>query len=133
MLSIFLLAGCGIVGDSALEREAKEAVARQMKDPGSVQFRDIASYSDQKLVCGEVNAKNSFGAYTGFVRFYVDNGRTHLSDDPNGPYPTYDEMCLAAARGEIAPSEAYAKRIIDRLPDGPEKDDLMKRAGRSGE
>jgi hypothetical protein len=47
--------------------QIKKAVADEFKDPSSAQFRNL------KLVgvslCGEVNAKNSYAAYTGFERF----------------------------------------------------------------
>lgn len=46
-----------------LQRIAKESVLANLKDPNSAQFRN------QKGFCGEVNAKNSFGGYAGFVRF----------------------------------------------------------------
>ena len=47
-----------------------------MKDPSSTQFRDVVSKkvgekddgSIAMLVCGEVNSKNSFGAYSEFTR-----------------------------------------------------------------
>src|SRR5690606_1839783 len=46
-----------------LQRLARELVTANLKDPDSAKFRN------QKGVCGEVNAKNSFGGYAGFVRF----------------------------------------------------------------
>jgi len=46
-----------------LQRLAREFVTANLKDPDSAKFRN------QKGVCGEVNAKNSFGGYAGFVRF----------------------------------------------------------------
>ncbi|MBA8886169.1 hypothetical protein FHW12_000360 [Dokdonella fugitiva] len=50
---------------------AKKAVADLMKDPSSVQFRKIRFGTTDKVVCGEANSKNSFGAYTGFMPFFV--------------------------------------------------------------
>lgn len=49
---------------------AKEAVAAKMKDGESVRFRKI-HVVDKYWVCGEVNGKNSYGAYAGFSRFHV--------------------------------------------------------------
>ncbi|MEN2980254.1 hypothetical protein P7L78_26385 [Tistrella bauzanensis] len=43
-----------------------------MKDPDATQFRNvrIVPYgAGGRLACGEINGKNSYGAYTGFVRF----------------------------------------------------------------
>lgn len=54
----------------AIER-AKRAVSDDLKDPGSAQFRNVrlVPYSDTKVICGEVNAKNSYGGYAGFAHF----------------------------------------------------------------
>lgn len=49
----------------------KAQLTRQFKDPGSAQFRNVfISGKSLKVLCGEVNAKNSYGAYNGFNRFY---------------------------------------------------------------
>ncbi|HVR48682.1 MAG TPA: hypothetical protein VMS38_03015 [Pseudorhodoferax sp.] len=40
----------------------------QLRDPSSVQFRDERLAKDGWL-CGELNGKNSYGAYVGFKRF----------------------------------------------------------------
>lgn len=49
----------------------EQAVANKMKDPNSAEFRDWHAFQSQKglLVCGEVNAKNSYGGYVGFTHF----------------------------------------------------------------
>lgn len=44
-----------------------------MKDPSSAQFRNFgaAKASDGTIhICGETNARNSFGGYVGFTAFY---------------------------------------------------------------
>lgn len=58
--------------DSLFKKIAKD----NLKDPGSAQFRNIQkpkkfwgkslTLNPYWLICGEVNAKNSFGGYTGF-------------------------------------------------------------------
>lgn len=50
-----------------MQRLAREFVSKNLKDPGSAEFRN------QSRRCGEVNAKNSFGGYTGFRRFMAAN------------------------------------------------------------
>lgn len=68
------LTGCsgGGVSDSPPGPYAfKELVKSQLKDPGSAQFRNEQVYkldSGNYAMCAEVNAKNSFGGYTGFKR-----------------------------------------------------------------
>ena len=65
-----------------------------MKDPGSTQFRNVVHYHGVAVTpkgekvpmgmrgaCGQVNAKNSFGAYAGFVDFVASEieGKTPAS------------------------------------------------------
>jgi len=42
-----------------------------LKDPSSATFKNVrvVRKTDRKLVCGEINAKNSFGAYVGYQPF----------------------------------------------------------------
>ena len=52
---------------------AKDAISRDLKDPSSVQFRSVTIVDafGGKIVCGELNGKNSYGAYVGFKPFYA--------------------------------------------------------------
>lgn len=55
-------------------RQAQSVVAGQMKDPASVQFRGDRAFTMSNgdvAFCGEVNAKNSYGGYTGFEPYWV--------------------------------------------------------------
>ncbi len=75
VLSAVLLLGCQSEEEKAqkaaelreikLNRAAADAVRRTLKDPSSAEFRN------QRGLCGEVNARNSFGAFGGFRRFVV--------------------------------------------------------------
>ena len=65
VLILWLLVG--LVGCNKLESQAKKAVESQLKDPDSAKFQNLDG------ICGEVNAKNSFGAYGGFKKF-IDTG-----------------------------------------------------------
>ncbi len=53
------------------EQMVKDELASRMKDPSSVQWQGIVSAESDSVfyVCGEFNARNSFGAYTGFESF----------------------------------------------------------------
>lgn len=48
-----------------------EVTRNQLKDPLSAQFRKVrvVPYGNGKVVCGEVNGKNSYGGYVGFKPF----------------------------------------------------------------
>lgn len=52
----------------------KAGVAAEFRDPSSAQFRNIKEGTE--ATCGEVNAKNAFGAYTGFREFAYRGGIT---------------------------------------------------------
>lgn len=54
--------------------KALDFMTRDLKDPLSVQYRDVFLSRSPRgdIVCGEMNAKNSYGGYRGFVRFYSD-------------------------------------------------------------
>ena len=56
--------------------EAKKAAAEMTRDPESVKFRNLADFDesgpdlkDADFVCGEMNGKNLYGAYGGYVKF----------------------------------------------------------------
>lgn len=75
---VTILPGCKPSEEKAIEL-AKKEVAIDMKDPDSTKFRNVIyTKKDEKedgsmsgVVCGEVNSKNSFGAYSGFSPFVV--------------------------------------------------------------
>lgn len=53
----------------------QKLVSNQLRDPDSAQFRNVRAIGtkDTLYVCGEVNARNSFGGYTGHVPFIVSS------------------------------------------------------------
>lgn len=51
-------------------RQIEAEVAQRLRDPASRQFRNIRNPFGG-LVCGEVNARNGFGGYTGFQPFFA--------------------------------------------------------------
>lgn len=51
---------------------ANKALTARMQDPGAVQFRHLfVSDGPMPMLCGEIDARNAFGAYEGFQRFYA--------------------------------------------------------------
>lgn len=61
--------------------KAKANLTRNFKDSSSAQWRNLfVSDSPKELLtlCGEVNSKNSYGAYVGFRRFFATED-AHLS------------------------------------------------------
>ena len=80
VLALFTaLNGCGDISRPVAIGKGKDMVASLLKDPGSVSFENVV-YIEEELVgetyygrlCGLVNAKNSFGGFTGMQRFSAD-------------------------------------------------------------
>lgn len=84
-LASVMVSGCGGSGGSAetnaqlkeikMQRMAREFVSANLKDPGSAEFRN------QREFCGEVNARNSLGGFTGFKRFIAGNENLVILED----------------------------------------------------
>ncbi len=67
--------------DNATLYALKEVIKRNAKDPSSVTFRNPVIYKNG--VCIDVNAKNSFGGFTGFTEYcaLTVNGKTKIAVD----------------------------------------------------
>lgn len=62
----------------------KKAMASELRDPSSAQFRNIREGAE--TACGEVNAKNAFGAYTGFREFTYRRGITLFEPEQSAAF-----------------------------------------------
>lgn len=86
--------------NSAVIEAAKAIVEYTLIDPGSAQYRNLLATAAGS-VCGEVNAKNQLGGYTGFQPFIVDSEGVEF--DPSltqykcVEYPLEEVSLLAAA------------------------------------
>lgn len=56
------------------QASARVSISNGLKDPDSAKFDENYKTGG----CGRVNAKNSFGAYNGFKRFFVDEKVAYL-------------------------------------------------------
>lgn len=61
----FFVVGSGVFEPSY--DDVKKTVAAEFRNPSSAEFRNMRAGPD--ATCGEVNAKNGFGAYTGYREF----------------------------------------------------------------
>jgi hypothetical protein len=96
-----LLGACDFIPgtNSYQESKARDAVARELVDPSSAQFRNTEVRGD--MVCGEVNGKNRMGAYVGFQRFYVRTSNWDAVLDPQfnpQDLASARSLCLSGAR-----------------------------------
>jgi hypothetical protein len=83
LITAVCFAGCVAVVESqpirltaAQAQQIQGAMAYNLFDPGSAQFRNIRAAdvtlkdgNKERRVCGEINGKNRFGAYVGFQMF----------------------------------------------------------------
>lgn len=108
-----ILAGCGSVSDevgpsddgmdkfrqAAWVEKGKEAIKAKLKDPDSAQFRNVNFFSGGGVptACGEVNAKNGFGGYSGFERFIAAGDAIAFTESQieGGLGPAWDKYCIA--------------------------------------
>jgi len=79
LLCVGSLSGCGQETSNA-----KRALERHLKDPDSVQYRDVQAFKGG-VVCGEYNAKNSLGGYVGYSRFIYNAPRSGDLDADAAP------------------------------------------------
>ena len=93
-------------------------VASALKDPSSVQFEEVQENSD--VICGEYNAKNGFGAYTGYESFVFDRKSKQLwltDDGANNAPPNIFAECTNASdliSKDLGRLEADIKRENDK-------------------
>ncbi len=79
MAALALSTGCD--RRDANTRGAERKVASLEKDPASVQFRNERKCADGFTLTGEVNGKNSLGAYTSFKRFWARDYSAVIEDE----------------------------------------------------
>lgn len=95
-------------GYSALVEKAKSTITRDLKDPESARFRNLGIYKSTTgkggvSVCGEINAKNSYGAYTGYRKFVVNDDWGVIDGEEGGL--TYDGIGVALCHEKVAGSK----------------------------
>lgn len=76
---------------------AKKAVVKLLKDPDSAKFKDVFFNETKKggaVACGQINSKNSFGAYTRFQRFISNSKTTYLEEKTKNFVDIWVEVCL---------------------------------------
>jgi len=105
MMVALALTGCG---NSAVQ-DAHKAVAYQLMDPGSATFREDRELADGS-VCGQVNGKNSYGAYSGFGNYLARKGASGFTVvlDPQSTNADAAKQCGYPLAAIPAPAPAVA-------------------------
>lgn len=87
----------------------QSTVREMMKDPESAKFRRTETYRTRfgdQIVCGEYDARNSFGGYTGYDMYYfrLRNGQVmvkHVDTSASTYSKPAAQACGWAAKGQI--------------------------------
>lgn len=85
--------GSSEVRPSVKKELSKVSVKKLLKDPSSAQWGDIVYSNKTGAVCGFVNAKNSFGGYTGMKEFVYFAGMASINDDGQGFEDMWNALC----------------------------------------
>ena len=96
---------------AAFARAAKATLTARLKEPESARYRNLfvaraKSEGDAKqplALCGEVNAKTSYGGYAGFQRFYVVDGESPRIDDGESVFQNFHWVYCTDKVADVAP------------------------------
>ncbi|MBF5006011.1 hypothetical protein [Diaphorobacter caeni] len=76
-------------------KTAKRVITDKFKDPESTRFRDLyfSNAGGMPTLCGQLNSKNSYGAYVGYRGFYYNSGSAAVeTEDGRGTGLAYSNM-----------------------------------------
>lgn len=93
LLSLIYLTGCKPTEKDYINL-GEGLVKSTLKDPDSAKFESLFKQSGESdgYVCGYVNAKNSYGGYTGKKQFYVYVDVLDGKINSNGPVKIINEQ-----------------------------------------
>ena len=83
----------------------REAMQEKLKDADSAKLRKLEIFASKKSnevfhICGEVNAKNGFGAYVGFTPFtgfYINEKKYYVMEISE----VAGQVCEMARKGKV--------------------------------
>ncbi|KZC80925.1 hypothetical protein AYR46_08395 [Sphingobium yanoikuyae] len=93
-------------------------VRHSLKDPESARFEGLQAYSEARVACGKVNAKNSMGGYVGNEEFSYYLERPYLESTDIEAKVEGTKRCLLA--------EAQRAVVDLKSSNYPNKDELIK-------
>lgn len=72
----------------------KSKINERLKDPDSAEYRNVTVMGEdpEVYICGELNARNSFGGYTGYKRFIANLSAYHPLGETAGDV-LYPRLC----------------------------------------
>lgn len=121
LIGALILAGCVAVETREIEvsranisqsliNKTHATIREMMKDPESTKFRRTVTYRSVEgdhIICGEHDAKNGFGGYTGYEKYYFRyrNGLNvikHVDSSSRDYQQLAETACSQAAQGAIS-------------------------------
>jgi len=93
--------------DAAKVQVVKMFITNGLKDPDSAKFRGLKM--KWGTVCGEVNAKNSYGGYAGFRRFYAIDGTDIHMEETRFSEAQWTQFCGPQAKKPEPPAPYHEK------------------------
>lgn len=83
--------------DVSLISQLQTQTAQQLKDPASAQFQNVHLNTARTALCGQINAKNSYGGYVGFRNFITtDKGAFVAPEGCGSPSMPLSDMPACA-------------------------------------
>ena len=118
VLVLLLVAGCNqLTQEGRLIEDGKRAAADKLKDPNSAEFRDVRICPDnQFMVTGEINGKNSFGAYAGYEKFWARSHSASLLGEVDDEFGWIAIQDMLNCEGSTLPAELRT-HYVERLPE----------------
>ena len=95
--------------DGSISEQINELRTEQFKELNSDALLAVLNYNSESFqLCGEVNAKNGFGAYVGYKKFYVLNGKKPIAilETKSTPLDSlFDSLCGENPSGHLIHGE----------------------------
>lgn len=103
-----------VAGCSSAETEMLNSVKERLKDPDSAQFSQVKVKKSERghrmIMCGFVNAKNSFGGYGDPQPFTVI--RVEATKNMN---VSFDSSCeTASINADMSDTMDYAREVLEK-------------------
>lgn len=95
--------------------QARTTLSAELLDYETTRFQSVRAIlpTGRKFpyFCGQINSKNSFGAYTGWKDFYVDGGLFEIRSEREGKDPFMDRLSNDVWRKRCS----YGTSTVDTL------------------
>jgi hypothetical protein len=114
LLMVLLAAYPALAEDDPAVIAAQAKLGAQLKDPESARFTGLVIAPGKGLVCGWVNAKNSYGGYVGYQPFFVMGDSAVIRDNDSAGDLNNHDLFAAVWRICVPPiAEKFGDTFVD--------------------